>query len=204
MKNSNGGYALVASEPVEASAPRCAEKGDGVQASRPVKRILVPVDFSASSLEGLNYAIQFADSIGAKLVLFHTVHLAAYIGGGYAYDPSRLQEDARKDAERQMQEFVRLAKFDDVKFEPVITIGAPTAEICSFAEENDVDLIITATHGLTGLKHVLIGSIAEQVVRHAPCFVLVVPSHPGLRIASLSEPGGRKVQTKPPLKKSKR
>jgi nucleotide-binding universal stress UspA family protein len=68
-------------------------------------------------------------------------------------------------------------------------MGAPMQEICTFAEEKDVDLIITSTHGLTGFKHVLIGSIAEQVVRHAPCSVLVVPSHPKIRIANLPKPG---------------
>jgi nucleotide-binding universal stress UspA family protein len=124
-------------------------------------------------------------------LLLHAVHLAAYIGGGYAYDLSSLEEAARKDAQRQMQEFVRLAKFGDVKFETVIIIGAPMLEICSRAEEKDVDLIITSTHGLTGFKHVLIGSIAEQVVRHAPCSVLVVPSHPKIRITTLAKSGGR-------------
>src|SRR5262249_34982760 len=54
-------------------------------------------------------------------------------------------------------------------------------------KDHDVDLIITSTHGFTGLKHVLIGSIAEQVVRHAPCSVLVVPSHPQVRAANLAK-----------------
>jgi nucleotide-binding universal stress UspA family protein len=159
--------------------------------------ILVPVDFSSSSLDGLNYAIKFADSVGAKLILLHAVHLAAYIGGGYAYDLSNLEDAARKDAQRQMQEFTRLAKFGDVKHETVITVGAPMPEIRSRAEEKDVNLIITSTHGLTGFKHVLIGSIAEQVVRHAPCSVLVVPSHPKVRLASLAKSPRRKTRQMP-------
>jgi hypothetical protein len=67
-------------------------------------------------------------------------------------------------------------------------------DICAFAKDHDVDLIITSTHGLTGLQHVLIGSVAEQVVRHAPCSVLVVPSHPKIRMAHLSKASRRAAQ----------
>jgi len=76
--------------------------------------------------------------------------------------------------------------FGGVKSEPVLTEGSPVLDICQFAKDHDVDLIITSTHGLTGLKHVLIGSVAEHVVRHAPCCVLVVPSHPHVRAANLT------------------
>jgi len=64
--------------------------------------------------------------------------------------------------------------------------GSPVIDICASAKDHDVDLVITSTHGLTGFKHVLIGSIAEQVVRHAPCSVLVVPSHPHIRAANVA------------------
>jgi hypothetical protein len=64
-------------------------------------------------------------------------------------------------------------------------------DICAYAKDHNVDLIITSTHGLTGFKHVLIGSIAEQVVRHAPCSVLVVPSHPQVRMVNLAKAGAR-------------
>jgi hypothetical protein len=68
-------------------------------------------------------------------------------------------------------------------------------DICAFAKDHNVDLIITSTHGLTGLEHILIGSIAEHVVRHAPCSVLVVPSHPKTRLASLAKSHARKART---------
>jgi Universal stress protein family len=80
---------------------------------------------------------------------------------------------------------VRSVKFGELKFEIAMKIGSSVPEICGFAEDHDVDLIITSTHGRTGLEHVLIGSIAEQVVRHASCPVLVVPSHPKTRVAKL-------------------
>ena len=123
---------------------------------------------------------------------------ATYLGYIYSvegtalYDIPGLQRAARKKAERQMQKFVRAAKFGQVKFEIVFTEASPVLDICDFAKDHDVDLIITSTHGLTGFQHVLIGSIAEKVVRHAPCSVLVVPSHPQIRAANLAKTGARK------------
>jgi nucleotide-binding universal stress UspA family protein len=152
-----------------------------------INRILVPVDFSSCSREGLQYAIGFANEFGARIILLHATYLGyIYSSEGTAiYDIPALQEAARKNAERQMRQLVRTLNFGRVKFETVFTEGSPVLDICAFAKDHDVDLIITSTHGLTGLKHILIGSIAEQVVRHAPCSVLVVPSHPQIRMAKL-------------------
>jgi nucleotide-binding universal stress UspA family protein len=158
-----------------------------MQKKRDFKRILVPVDFSRGSREGLNYAIEFAREFEAKLILVHATYLG-YIyscDGTAIYDVPGLQKAARKSAEGQMQKLVRSAKFGPVKFETVFTEGSPVLDICDFAKDHDADLIITSTHGLTGFEHVLIGSIAEKVVRHAPCSVLVIPSHPKVRKANL-------------------
>jgi nucleotide-binding universal stress UspA family protein len=154
-----------------------------------MKTILVPVDFSSCSREGLRYAIGFAKEFRAKIILVHVTYLGyIYSSEGTAiYDIPALQEAARKKAERQMREIVRSINFGGVKFETVLTEGSPVLDICAFAKDRGVDLIITSTHGLTGLKHVLIGSIAEQVVRHASCSVLVVPSHPQVRAANLAK-----------------
>jgi nucleotide-binding universal stress UspA family protein len=151
--------------------------------------ILVPIDFSGCSLDALKYAIKFAEKVAAKIIVIHAVHLGyAYTSDGYAmYDLSQITKTLRKDAERQMREFVRAAKFGSVKFETAIRVGPAVEEICAFAKGEDVDLIITATHGRTGFKHVLIGSIAENVVRHADRPVLVVPSRPKIRATTLSK-----------------
>ena len=146
--------------------------------------ILVPVDFSHSSLDGLKYAIQFAGKVGAKILVLSVLHFGyPYTADGYAmYDLSPLQDAARAAAEREIRRFVRRVRFGRVKFETAIEIGSPVDQICAFAAERKADLIITPTHGYTGLKHVLIGSTAEHVTRRATCPVLVVPSHPGLRV----------------------
>jgi nucleotide-binding universal stress UspA family protein len=152
--------------------------------------ILVPVDFSNCSREGLRYAIDFANEIGAKLILLHATYLGyVYSSEGTGiYDIPALQEAARKTAERKMREFVRPVNFGSVKFETAFTEGSPVIDICAFAKDHNVDVIITSTHGFTGFKHVLIGSVAEHIVRHAPCSVLVVPSHPQVRAGHLTKP----------------
>jgi nucleotide-binding universal stress UspA family protein len=153
-----------------------------------IKKILVPVDFSECSREGLEYAIGFANEFGARIVLLNATSLGyVFFSDGMVYDMPALREAARESAEQQMRELVRTVKFGRVKYETVLTDGSPVLDICSFAKDYDIDLIITATHGLTGWKHALIGSVAERVVRHAPCSVLVVPSHPRARAASVEK-----------------
>ena len=162
-----------------------------------ITTILVPVDFSSCSREGLEYAIAFANEFGAKIILLHATYLGyIYSTEGTAlYDIPGLQKAARKTAERKMRELVRSVNFRAVKFATAFTDGSPVTDICAFAKDHDVDLIITSTHGFTGFTHVLIGSIAEQMVRHAPCSVLVVPSHPQIRAANLAKSAGATANT---------
>jgi nucleotide-binding universal stress UspA family protein len=173
--------------------------------SSSINTILVPVDFSACSLAGLKYAIAFAERVAARIIVFHVLDLGyAYTADGYAmYDLRALQDAAREAAEAQMQKFVRRAKFGRVKFESAIETGPPMWKICEFAQDRHVDLIISATHGWTGFKHILIGSTAEQVVRHAHCSVLIAPSHSKIRRSSLTRPRVTK-RTRNPDAKTRR
>ena len=195
------------------SCPVLVTRGSARQANNGsqfrIKTILVPVDFSSCSREGLRYAIAFANEFGAKIILVH----ATYLGYIYSaestalYDIPALQKAARQSAERKMRELIRSVDLGAVEFETAFTDRSPVIDICAFAKDHDVDLIITSTHGFTGLKHVLIGSIAEQVVRHAPCSVLVVPSHPQVRAANLAKSARVKsgmLRTQQELQKSAR
>jgi nucleotide-binding universal stress UspA family protein len=183
------------------SCPVLVTRGNSAQSKNglrfTIKTILVPVDFSNCSREGLEYAIGFASEFGAKIILVHATYLGyVYSSEGTAiYDIPGLQKAARKTAERKMRELVRSLNFGAVKYQTAFTDGSPVIDICAFAKDHDVDLIITSTHGFTGFTHVLIGSTAEQVVRHAPCSVLVVPSHPHVRAANLAKSAGAKVNT---------
>ena len=171
------------------------QRRDGVSEKKAgYKKILVPVDFSACSREGLRYAIRFAGRFGAKLVVLHVVSLP-YSSELYGvYQPPLLAGEVRKGAVRRMPKFLKTIELGGVKVQTAITRGSPVPEICSFAAKKDVDLVITSTHGLSGLKHISTGSVAEQVVRHASCPVLVVPSHPKIRLAKLPKRGRRKAR----------
>jgi nucleotide-binding universal stress UspA family protein len=152
-----------------------------------IRTILVPVDFSGCSRQGLEYAIAVAQEFTAKIILLHATYLGYIysVEGTALYDVPGLQKAARKRAEGHMRDLVRSANLKRLKVQTVYTEGSPALDVCAFAKDHDIDLIITSTHGLTGLRHVMIGSVAEKVVRHAPCSVLVVPSHPHLRAANL-------------------
>ena len=143
------------------------------------KKVLVPIDFSACSLHGLEYAKALAKDFGASLVLLHSVHLQYYVTSDeYArYDMPLLMQHAEKAAREQMRDLLRKTDWQGIKTESSLEIGHAGDQICARAKDLGADLIVTSTHGTTGLKHILLGSTAEYVVRHAPCPVLVVPSH---------------------------
>ena len=143
-----------------------------------IQTILVPTDFSSSSKEGLEYAVKFGRHFGARLVLFHSFTIPEVLTAdpyatGYAQVTS---EEARITAEDQMREFAESADFGGLHFDTHVTMGRAAEEICDYAAKQDADLIITSTHGRTGFMHVLIGSVAEHVVRYAHSPVLVVPA----------------------------
>jgi nucleotide-binding universal stress UspA family protein len=144
-----------------------------------IRTILAPTDFSQCSLAGTEYAAFLARNLGATLRLFHAIYpYTNYVfvdraGARVSGLAEAVEETARQemDAVKQM-DFMRGLTVE-VKTLP----GAAVDEICAAAGEPDVDLVVTSTHGRTGLKHALIGSVAEHVVRYAGRPVLVVPSH---------------------------
>jgi len=141
-------------------------------------RILVPIDFSGCSLKGLSYAKGLAKRFGSKLILLNSIALQYYVmSDEYGrYNLPLLMARTQKSTRDQMYELIKKMNWDDVKVEPVFEIGHAGQQICDGATEHLADLIVVATHGRTGLGHVLMGSTAEYVVRHANCSVLVVPT----------------------------
>ena len=144
-----------------------------------IKRILVPIDFSDYSAGNLACAKQLAKEFNATLVLLHSIAIPYFVTSDeYArYDFPLLMQQSEKYAKTQMRTLVAKMIRDGVRAEPSLQIGHAGQEICACAEAEKADLIVTSTHGWTGLKHVLIGSTAEYVVRHSSVPVLVVPSH---------------------------
>jgi nucleotide-binding universal stress UspA family protein len=144
---------------------------------RKIRKILVPVDFSDCSRHGVSYAVALAKARGAALVLLHTLPVQPFVPAEPAGVAIRMPQPGvlERAARIAMAKFVRTIDFRDVPHETAIEAGPRGRTNCAHAEENDVDLIVTSTHGLTGFAHILIGSTAEHVVRYAKCPVLVVP-----------------------------
>ena len=138
-----------------------------------VKSILVPIDFSTHSESALLYAARFAGQFGAKLTLLHVIQP---IFAPEAVAVLAMEKDGAAKAARKQLEATRtkLGVAPRLVERLLVRIGAPFHEISEAAKSLKVDLVVIATHGHTGLKHVLLGSTAERVVRHAPCPVLVV------------------------------
>jgi nucleotide-binding universal stress UspA family protein len=139
--------------------------------------ICVPVDFSACSANAVRYAVGFAKGCGAKLWLVHAVRVQPFVPADrfVAYSREPAPGVIERAARMQMRKFVKSIDFEGVPYETAVEIGRPADQICAFADAKGCALIITSTHGLTGFAHVMLGSVAEHVVRYARCPVLVVP-----------------------------
>lgn len=143
-----------------------------------LKTILVPVDFSSFSDKSLDYAVAFAQQFQAGIVLLHVVEPMVY-PENYMTIPTvsdDINSSLVKAAEEKLAVQRQRINPDQVDVKAMTRLGRPYVEITGAAKELRVDLIILATHGHTGLRHVLLGSTAERVVRHAPCPVLTVRS----------------------------
>ena len=142
-----------------------------------VRKILVPVDFSQCSLAGAMHAALIAKTLDARVCFIHVVYppgpvLADRVTG----EISRRTELERADARLNMEAFMKLDFLRGIKCESEIRTGYPIDEICSETSRPDIDLLISSTHGRTGFDHMLLGSVAEHVVRYAECPVMTVPS----------------------------
>jgi universal stress protein A len=136
--------------------------------------ILAPTDFSEYSQQAIQYARELAQKFGATLMLLHVVELPPYPIEGLP--PSHLAGTLLEDLEQQATSDLAqvLAKEAEVKVVRRVVMGIPYRKIVEIAEAEKVDLIIMATHGRTGFSHLFMGSVAERVVRTAPCPVLTI------------------------------
>ncbi len=141
-----------------------------------IKKILVPIDFSNYSKNLLSYANGFAETFDAKIFLIHVVEPIIYpvdFSMGQIDFPatdSNLTNKAKEELKNMANNLIG----KNIKTEIIVKSGKPFVEINETARELDVDLIIIATHGHTGVEHLLFGSTAEKVVRKAPCPVLTL------------------------------
>jgi universal stress protein A len=144
-----------------------------------VKKILAPIDFSELSMEAMRGAMELAKDVGAE------VHLAHIIAPHHTFIPLPLATNAEQSRElareaamleQAEEELNRIKKDEFGDSKKVVTyaeVGHPVPKLVDYAKRNEIDLIMLATHGRTGAEHLVIGSVAEKLVRYAPCSVLV-------------------------------
>ena len=147
-----------------------------------IEKILFPTDFSEHSKHAFSYALSFAKEYGAALHMLHVVEDIQYLANAYMFDVPMMPSfaDMEQNRLKEMQEFIdREVADSSVTIEKIIRHGRPFIEILQVAREENIDLIVIATHGRGGLEHALFGSVAEKVVRKAPCPVLSIrmPGH---------------------------
>jgi nucleotide-binding universal stress UspA family protein len=149
-----------------------------------IKQVLVPTDFSEPSQVALNYGKAFAETFNARLHLVHVLDENALV---YPWATPEGETLALGTARAEVEQIIRerlghvLTDAERKKYfaEIVTLVGSPFLEIITYAKSHDIDLIVMGTHGRGPIAHMLMGSVAEKVVRKAPCPVLTVrhPEH---------------------------
>jgi nucleotide-binding universal stress UspA family protein len=143
-----------------------------------ITKILVPVDFSPHAERAVHYATTLAHRLGARLELLHVVE-DPFVAGAWTSDvflpyDDDLLRNLTDGAERELAARKESARALGVTADTAVITGRPMYSILEYAREGGFDLIVMGTHGRTGLSHVFMGSVAERVVRQAPCPVLTM------------------------------
>jgi len=142
-----------------------------------IERILVPVDFSDSSNAAVEHAIGLARALGAEIQLLHSHPVSPGIATPYGPAlPDSVFQSIRDSAERRLGEVKRHVEEAGVRATAHLSAEAASFAIADAAKELGSDCIVMGTRGLTGVKHMVLGSVAERTVRTAPCPVFTVPA----------------------------
>jgi universal stress protein A len=142
-----------------------------------IKRMLYASDFSPASRPALRLAQELARTLKAKLILFHAYERSVPISNGWYLPPSVLREmwtATREAAHRNLKRLARSPQGKGVRISLLLAEGSASAAIVRAAKKNRVDLVVMGTHGRSGVRRLLMGSVADRVIRTASCPVLVV------------------------------
>ncbi len=147
-----------------------------------IQRILVPTDFSQPADAALIYAEELAEKFGARLQLLHVVALPTFYPMGaeaVAFPMAELMTETETAAQKTLEELARGTGLPADRVGVRTTVGTPVSEILDAIANDGIDLVVMGTHGRGMVEHVLLGSVAERVVRRSPVPVLTVHGLPG-------------------------
>ncbi|MBN2543600.1 universal stress protein [bacterium] len=149
-------------------------------------KILFPTDFSEYSKGALLYAVDLAKQYNAELFIQHVFdeNILDPFFFAEAEDSAKYFEELEKNFKNMINNLVSEVEMGDVRYEPVLSNGTPFVEIVKYAKNMDIDMIVIATHGRTGISHFLLGSTAERVIQKAHCPVLAI-RHPEFKLEDL-------------------
>lgn len=157
--------------------------------TRGFARILVPTDFSPPSAAALAAAKALAAQFGAAIHVIHVLNdpyaTAAFASDVYGYLPAGLKESWHREAQTHLDALLAPAEREQFRVKTDVVFGSPATGIVDYARDHAINLIVMGTHGRGGVAHLLIGSVAERVVRTAECPVLTVRG-PAAALATLS------------------
>lgn len=142
------------------------------------KNILVPTDFSMNSVQALQFGQYFAKQSRAYL---HVLHIMSPLMKRYTDRAGdefyRSEQSKLLDAEEELRRFINKVSFSSVEVVEAIRTGKPFEQIMSYAKDNQIDLIVIASHGWTGLSHLITGSVADKVLRNSDIPTICVKSN---------------------------
>ncbi len=140
----------------------------------PVKRIVCPTDFSELSLQALREAVDLAAHFGADIYLLNVIPSSEFAADPEVIILPNAEEEYRTAIRDKLSEIATQSASKGLQITAVVESGDPADQIVRFARDKQAELIVIATHGATGWRHIAFGSVAEKVVRFAPCPVLTI------------------------------
>jgi nucleotide-binding universal stress UspA family protein len=140
----------------------------------PIRHILVAHDFSETAAQALELGLALARKLDARVTILHACEVVSYAYADSIVSSAELLEEARRAAQSAVDGIAEGARRTGLVVLSEVRIGPPRSVIVDFAREAKVDLVVLGTHGRKGIPRALVGSVAERVVRMAPCPVLTV------------------------------
>jgi nucleotide-binding universal stress UspA family protein len=144
----------------------------------PIRKLLVTTDFSDPARKGVLAADELALHFGAELLVVHVIPPSHYVppAGTGGFNPAKLTEEIQAMAKESLDQILQRDISEKVSARSLMLLGPPADEIARTASEEKVDAIVISTHGLTGWRRFVFGSVAEKVVRLSPCPVITIPA----------------------------